>query len=158
MKRLLIIAGVLIAIAYAMPLIIQTGEGKSLLESFGENTVSADDEQNEQSGSSSQSFYKWQDENGTWHYSDKPRSDGGNMETVTVNPDANLLPGIQSAEESENVKNDQKVSNPGEAETISPIPMTVPPGKVADMIRDAKNLQNTVEQRIQSIDNSTQNK
>jgi len=44
--------------------------------------------------SSSQTFYKWQDENGTWHYGDTPPTNGPSFSTIEVDSNANVIQSV----------------------------------------------------------------
>jgi len=44
--------------------------------------------------SSSQTFYKWQDEHGTWHYGDTPPVNGPLFSTIEVDSNTNVIQSI----------------------------------------------------------------
>lgn len=147
MKRPLFIMAVLVAIAFAGPMLMKKPDGTPFMEGPWN---SSSDTGHSSSVNASQSFYKWQDENGTWHYSDQPQV-GKNIETVTVNTNANLIQSlkIEKKEEKElapEVKKDQP-------DTPSiPLPMTVPLEKISKMLDDANNMQQLMDDRKTQID------
>ena len=100
-----------------------------------------------------QSFYKWQDEEGTWHYSDQPQA-GEKNETVTVNTNTNLIQGLRIDKKKETTAVAKKM--PEKAETPSiPLPMTVPLDKVSKMLDDANNIQQLMDNRSDQIEQAT---
>lgn len=154
MKRPIFIMLVLVAIAFAGPMILRKPDGTPFLESpwdllsvdsKGPSSIGADI-------NSSQSFYKWQDENGTWHYSDQPQ-EGQNIETVTVNTNTNLIQGLRSEQEEKNENPTSSVDVQKEPASI-PLPMTVPFEEVSKMLEDANNLQQVMDARKKTIDNA----
>jgi hypothetical protein len=152
MKRPIFIMLVLIAIAFAGPMLMKKADGTPFMESpldyFSSDSKGTSSGQS--STNSSQSFYKWQDENGTWHYSDQPQA-GQNIETVTVNTNTNLIQGLRIDKEEE--KEPGKVKGEAKEETSSiPLPMTVPFEKVSEMLDDANNLQQVMDDRSSKID------
>ncbi len=147
---------VLVAIAFAGPMVLKKPDGTPFLE-FPWDLFSVDSKGPSSIGSginSSQSFYKWQDENGTWHYSDQPQ-EGQNIETVTVNTNANLIQGlrVEKEEKIKDPKNDVEEQNNSAS---IPLPMTVPFEEVSKMLEDANNLQQVMDDRKKAIDNATQ--
>jgi len=44
--------------------------------------------------SRSQTFYKWQDKNGTWHYGDTPPTNGPNFSTIEVDSNTNVIQSV----------------------------------------------------------------
>jgi len=47
--------------------------------------------------SSSQTFYKWQDEHGTWHYGDTPPVNGPRFSTIEVDSNTNVIQSVPVA-------------------------------------------------------------
>lgn len=151
MKRPIFIMLVLIALAFAGPMLMKKADGTSFLESPLDYFSS--DSKGTGSGTSSinssQSFYKWQDENGTWHYSDQPQA-GQNIETVTVNTNTNLIQGLRM--EKEEKEPEEKKQEAKEETSSIPLPMTVPFEKVSEMLDDANNLQQVMDNRNKNIE------
>jgi hypothetical protein len=147
---------VLVVIAFAGPMLMKKPDGTPFLESPWD-FFSVDSKEPSSIGSninSSQSFYKWQDENGTWHYSDQPQ-EGQNIETVTVNTNANLIQGLR-VEKEEKIKDPQNDVEEQNNSASIPLPMTVPFEEVSKMLEDANNLQQVMDDRKKAIDNATQ--
>lgn len=152
MKRPIFIMLVLLAIAFTGPMIMKKPDGTPFLESplelFSSDFKATNDGQS--SINSSQSFYKWQAEDGTWHYSDQPQA-GKNIETVTVNTNTNLIQGLRMEKEEESEP--EKVKEEAREETSSiPLPMTVPFEKVSQMLDDANNLQQVMDDRNKKVE------
>lgn len=149
---------VLVAIAFAGPMVLKKPDGTPFLESPWD-LFSVDSKVPSSIGSginSSQSFYKWQDENGTWHYSDQPQ-EGQNIETVTVNTNANLIQGLR-AEKEEIIEGPTNEIDVQKDSASMPLPMTVPFEEVPKMLEDVSNLQQVMDDRKKAIDNATQSR
>lgn len=152
MKRPIFIMLVLVAIAFAGPMVMKKPDGTPFMESpldyFSSDSKGSNNTQT--SINSSQSFYKWQGEDGTWHYSDQPQ-EGKNIETVTVNTNTNLIQGLRMEKEEE--KETEKAKTEVKEETSSmPLPMTVPFEKVSQMLDDANNLQQVMDDRNKKVE------
>jgi hypothetical protein len=158
MKRTIFIMCVLVTIAFVGPMLIKKPDGtpfiKSPLDWF--STSLAGLHNNESSSSNSQSFYKWQDDDGTWHYSDKSPAKK-NIETVTVNINTNLIQGLRVVKKNEQPiieKNLQpKVEN-------SPIALSIsaPIEKISKILEDANNIQQLMDNRNKQIEQATLNR
>ncbi len=149
---------VLVAIAFAGPMVLKKPDGTPFLESPWD-LFSVDSKVPSSIGSginSSQSFYKWQDENGTWHYSDQPQ-EGQNIETVTVNTNANLIQGLR-VEKEEVIEGPTNEIDVQKDSASMPLPMTVPFEEVSKMLEDVSNLQQVMDDRKKAIDNATQSR
>ena len=158
MKRPIFIMLVLVAIAFAGPMVLKKPDGTPFLESPWD-LFSVDSKVPSSIGSginSSQSFYKWQDENGTWHYSDQPQ-EGQNIETVTVNTNANLIQGLR-VEKEEIIEGPTNEIDVQKDSASMPLPMTVPFEEVSKMLEDVSNLQQVMDDRKKAIDNATQSR
>ena len=152
MKRPIFIMLVLLAIAFAGPMLMKKPDGTPFLESpldlFSSDSKGTSSGQS--SINSSQSFYKWQAEDGTWHYSDQPQA-GQNIETVTVNTNTNLIQGLRMEKEEEKEPEEAKAEVKEETSSI-PLPMTVPFEKVSQMLDDANNLQQVMDDRNKKVE------
>lgn len=80
--------------------------------------------------------YKWRDERGTVHYSDKPNPQGGS-EQIVANPQTNLVPARKSSPATTAAA--PADSGPGGL-TLS-LPTSIPIGQVPQLIDDARQLQ-----------------
>lgn len=152
MKRPIFIMLVLLAIAFTGPMLMKKPDGTPFMESpldlFSSDSASTSGGQS--SINSSQSFYKWQAEDGTWHYSDQPQA-GQNIETVTVNTNTNLIQGLRMEKEEEKESEEVK-AEPKEETSSIPLPMTVPFEKVSQMLDDANNLQQVMDDRNKKVE------
>ena len=150
MKRPIFIMLVLVAIAFAGPMLMKKPDGTPFMETPWESLKSSE---NEASINAQQSFYKWQDDDGTWHYSDQPQA-GKNIETVTVNTNANLIQGLRPEKKVEKAVEIKKPEPKAAAPTLG-LPMTVPLEKVTKMLDDANNMQEIMDNRTKQIDQAT---
>lgn len=155
MKRPIFIMCVLVVIAFAGPMLMKKPDGTPFMESPLDlfSTSSTGSQNNESSLNTSQSFYKWQDDEGTWHYSDQPQA-GKNIETVTVNTNANLIQGLRIEKKKEQVIVEKKSEPKAESPAIG-LPMTVPLDKVSKMLEDANNMQQLMDNRNKQIEQAT---
>lgn len=137
----------LLGLAMATPYIMQqTGvvpsmEGTAasgVLSSFSPDVLSTNDTR--------QTFYKWQDANGAWHFGDTPPQ-GVNAFEVSVDTAANVLRPVAAPETPAN----DAQANDG-ASSIIPLPMTVNPTQIGKLMDDAKNVQNLMDDRVKNIE------
>lgn len=155
MKRPIFIMCVLVVIAFAGAMLMKKPDGTPFMESPLDlfSTSSTGSQNNEPSINTTQSFYKWQDDEGTWHYSDQPQA-GKNIETVTVNTNANLIQGLRIEKKKEQVIVEKKPEVKAESSAIG-LPMTVPLEKVSKMLEDANNMQQLMDNRNKQIEQAT---
>jgi hypothetical protein len=155
MKRPIFIMSALVVIAFAGPMLMKKPDGTPFIESPLDlfSTSSTGSQKNESSSLTTQSFYKWQDEDGTWHYSDQPQA-GQKIETVTVNTNANLIQGLRLEKKKEQVVEEKKPAPKAESSALS-LPMTVPMEKVSKMLEDAANMQQVMDNRTKQIEQAT---
>jgi hypothetical protein len=133
---------VLIA-AMAAPYFMKGKNGEPLM-SFGidENMDILSTEQTRQQ------YAKWQDENGVWHFGDDI-PEGVHTEVVNVDTAANVIRSVKLAKKE--AANDSK--KPGQPSAPSlPLPMTVDPGKVSEIMDDATNVQNLLDERAAQLE------
>jgi hypothetical protein len=152
MKRPIFIMCVLVAIAFAGPILLKKPDGSAFIDSPMDflSTNSTGSKNNEPSNITHQSFYKWQDDDGTWHYSDQPQA-GKNIETVTVNTNTNLIQGLRR-EKSKELAVIEKKSESKIESLAMPLPMTVPIEKISKMLQNANNIQQLMDDRNQQIE------
>jgi len=94
--------------------------------------------------------YRWQDEKGNWHFSDKP-----NEKTEKVVLDSTkitVLPSFKS-----DTKHTDIAKNKTESEFKVPTPTTIAPEKIKKLIKDANNIQNLMDSREKQISDSLNN-
>jgi hypothetical protein len=156
MKRPIFIMCVLVAIAFAGPILLKKPDGSAFIDSPMDflSTNSTGSKNNEPSNITHQSFYKWQGDDGTWHYSDQPQA-GKNIETVTVNTNTNLIQGLRR-EKSKELAVIEKKSESKIESLAMPLPMTVPIEKISKMLQNANNIQQLMDDRNQQIEQAIQ--
>jgi hypothetical protein len=93
-----------------------------------------------------QTFYKWQDDNGQWHFGDEP-PEGVQAKAVSVDTAANILQPVAMAKK-EPEKDKEEELKP---EKTTPLPMTVDPEGVKDMMDKAKDVQNLMNDRNEQL-------
>lgn len=83
--------------------------------------------------------YKWTDENGVVHYSSEPPPEKQQVEVLEVDPNVNLVQGIQKKEE---------VPGPGSQPSLDlPSGNVYSPENVQKLIQDAKDVQQKLNER-----------
>lgn len=90
--------------------------------------------------------YRWQDKDGYWQLSDTPPP-GIEADVTYIDPDRNMIQGIRSQPQPE-------PQNQGASDLPSgvPLPLTISPSKVQKLMDDAKQVQETLNQRNQDMD------
>ncbi len=96
---------------------------------------------------STEKAYKWKDANGVVHYSSDAPQEGQNVELLNVNPNANLIQGIDIVEQ------DTPEKNPAPTEpSIAPGTNVYNPETVKKLIDDAKAVQETMNTRYENLE------
>ena len=98
----------------------------------------------EPAGPETTTVYKWQDENGQWHFSNTPQ-DMANAETMELSSDINIMDAVAIPED-EPAKPQQ--TGVGAQAGV----MTASPEQVKEMMETVTNLQETVDQRKADMD------
>ncbi|MFE8071188.1 DUF4124 domain-containing protein [Marinobacteraceae bacterium S3BR75-40.1] len=137
--RLLIPALLILALALPFWLKKPNGEPVAELPSF-ESLVPAP-----VTDSGPDVFYKWQDAQGSWHYSDTP-PENIQADAITVDPNTNLVPGHPVAAEEGTGNEVPAPLSAGEEPATELMPT---PDRVKKLIEDAKQARDTLEQRYQ---------
>ncbi|MFT7371753.1 MAG: hypothetical protein ACI9T9_000432 [Oleiphilaceae bacterium] len=158
MKRPIFIMCVLVAIAFVGPMLLKKPDGTAFIESpldwFSTSTTAS--QNNELRSTTTQSFYKWKDVDGIWHYSDQPPA-VKNIETVTVNTNTNLIQGLRQEKKKEQPVIEKKPPLKVERSPIA-LPMTVPIEKISKILEDANNIQQLMDNRNKQIEQATLNR
>ncbi|UXD86004.1 DUF4124 domain-containing protein [Thalassolituus hydrocarboniclasticus] len=143
MKSKIAFALVFLLLAIAAPYFIKGPDGKPLL-SFEQTDglLSSEDTR--------QTYYKWQDKSGVWHFGDDI-PEGVTAQAVDIDTAANVvqsvkLTGKEGADSTEN-KTQQEP-----ALTLPGLPMTVNPADIPKLLEDASNVQSLVDQHKKEID------
>lgn len=93
-----------------------------------------------------QQYQKWQDENGVWHFGDNVPN-GVKTEVVSVDTAANIIRSVTAAK-----NEDEKVGNKVDAgRSALPFPGTVSPEKVGEIMTDAQNVQQLLDDRAEQL-------
>ena len=95
-------------------------------------------------------IFKWQDAEGTWHYSDMNTNMSHTSQELYLNPNANVvhlqLPKKTEAEQNKSKVNNQKTLN------SSVIPSTIPLSQVPQLVEQAQQVQGLLEERQKQYD------
>lgn len=89
--------------------------------------------------SSSQTFYKWQDEHGTWHYGDTPPADGPRISTIEIDSNTNIIQSIPTEKPPEST-NASGLASPNTNPDI-PTSNVLSLERAMNVLNDAKNVQ-----------------
>jgi hypothetical protein len=100
--------------------------------------------------------YKWQDKNGGWHFSNAVPADDINSSVQTYRSDINItqptqLPKPAAAQPKTATPNTKAAASPPQKNRSPLLPIT-DPKRVQQLIDDAKNVQNLVNERVNNID------
>ncbi len=93
----------------------------------------------------SQTYYKWQDEQGTWHFSEN-KEQSPTTETIVLHPDTNVI----ASTPIEKTKSSEKKDS-GKPLNI-PLPTTIPASDIQQLIQDAGDVQGLVDDRAKNIE------
>lgn len=139
----------LVVIAIAAPFMIPGPNGTPIMTldmlKFYKPSVSLPDinlgGSDQGSGSASQSMYRYQDENGVWHFSDQA-PENGSAEQVQLNSDINLMEARQVQESRQ------------QATTELPISPLTAITRGAEVMEDAQAVQQLMDDRVDQMDQS----
>jgi hypothetical protein len=97
--------------------------------------------------------YKWQDENGTWHFSNsQPPASARNIRQVTVSTQANVIQSVQSAPGSTPAR-EAPAPTPAAQQPLpsAPIPFLPNPAHVKKLMQQTEDLQKLMEERQKQL-------
>lgn len=142
MKFKIAVLAIVLIVMMIIPFFLKGPDGKSLLRSADE--ASQDILSTEQTR---QTYVKWQDKNGVWHFGDE-MPEGIQGEEVKVDTAANVIRSVKPAGQP------QEKDNPKTKEQTPslPVPLTVSPEKVSEMMDDARNVEKLMEQHTQQLE------
>jgi hypothetical protein len=127
--------------AVAAPYFIKGRDGKPLME-FGKESLDILSTEKTR-----QQYQKWQDENGVWHFGDDI-PEGVQAEVVNVDTAANIIRSVKIAREEEEERDTPaKISTPS-----LPIPMTVDPTEISEMMDNANDIQKLMDDRASQLE------
>ncbi len=151
-----ILIGLLI-IACIAPLFIKGPDGETIMtlddwkidlpESLGDLLPGAAPEVQNLAPSAPATVYKWQDEDGQWHFSNTP-PENGVAEEMELSGDINIMEAYVPPEEPTGTET-------AAATGIPSGPMTATPDQVREMMETVTNLQETMDERKAEIDKIT---
>lgn len=107
-------------------------------------------------------YYRWQDHNGVWQFSPVPNRNTLNL-VVRTDPTANLLQGLskeqidlafgrsQPASTSNKITEQNPLANGDGLQPTLPVPTTVPVTEIPKLIEQAKEVQNLMDQRVNTL-------
>ncbi|MFV1873978.1 MAG: DUF4124 domain-containing protein [Oleiphilus sp.] len=88
------------------PFLLKKPDGKPIMEMptagdfIPDKLMPGNDDSSEQSsvsGQGNQTFYKWQDEQGQWHYGDQPPVESAKVSTLQVDTNTNIIQSLKVA-------------------------------------------------------------
>lgn len=94
---------------------------------------------------STQSFYKWQDAQGQWHYTDKAPNDIESSQ-ISVRSDTNIIRSVPVAQPAS--------SKPSQQPATKHLPAALNPAQAMKALEDAKHAKQAMEQRQQQLDSA----
>lgn len=136
----------ILAVLCILPWFIKKPDGTPLL-SLPEVDTQLSTEQTRQT------FYKWQDNSGQWHFGDEV-PEGVKAVAVNIDTAANVLQGVRPPQPADSGAAGVNVV-PAQPQVTSPLPglpMTVNPADIPQLIEDAKNVQNLVNERVRQAE------
>lgn len=139
--KIVMMVGLLLA-AVAAPYFMKGPDGQPLMNLLPEVDSQLSTEETRQT------FYKWQDEKGQWHFGDDVPQ-GAKTVAVDVDTAANVLQSVKVPVKEE-VAPKKRAAEPV-APAIPGLPMTVDPTEIPKLIDDAKNVQSLVDDRSKQL-------
>jgi len=104
-------------------------------------------------------FYRWQDENGVWQFSQQPNRNTLNL-VVRTDPTANLLQGlseeqidvafgrVRTAATTNSIVENNPLAKNQDLDSSLPVPVTIPVTEIPKLIEQAKDVQNIMNERM----------
>ena len=87
--------------------------------------------------------YRWRDADGNQHFSDRPPEQAAQVKLMEINPDANLILGLDTT-------GSELGMLPKQPATLPAIGNSYKPERIKQLFDDAKQIQRTLNQRYQS--------
>ena len=145
--RIIFMAVALLMIVYLYPMLIT-----DTLTTGTEDSIPFSTKQ-----STEQDFYKWQDREGVWHYSDEPH-DSEVVEVITVDTKTNLIQGLHSkkltdaaGEKSLGLESSKPVTS------VSNKPTDETTNRIKKILDEAREVQTLMDMRNEKIKQATTN-
>ncbi len=109
----------ILAAAIIGPFFLKKPDGKPVMEMPTAQDFIPDklfpggsDSGNNSVSSSGQTYYKWQDEHGQWHYGDQPPTTASKVSTLQVDTNTNIIQSLKIEPEEKAVEEPQQASQP----------------------------------------------
>jgi len=100
--------------------------------------------------SSPTAIYRWQDEHGAWQFSDSPNPNG-KSEQIWIDPNDNVLQ-MPSNTTSTPQNSEKKATDAAQEGRLSiPLPTSVPPSQISNLIEEAKQVQELMDKRTEAL-------
>lgn len=105
-------------------------------------------------------YYRWQDDDGVWQFSELPNRNTLNM-VVRTDPNANVLQGLSEdaidaafgrVKNTNSIMENNPLANGEGLDQTLPIPTTIPMTEIPDLIEQAKDVQRIMDERMQRMD------
>lgn len=106
-------------------------------------------------------YYRWQDENDVWQFSELPNRNTLNL-VVRTDPEANVLAGLteeqidsafgRAPKNTNSIMENNPLANGEGLEDSLPLPTTIPITEIPDLIEQAKDVQRIMDERMKRID------
>lgn len=93
-------------------------------------------------------IYRWRDSEGNWQYSDRPNPNGVS-ETIVVDSNTNVIQATPLSQPETKKESEVTAQSP---QIGVPLPLTVNPGQVSKLIKDAKQVQELMNQRNDALE------
>lgn len=133
----------ILGLAVAAPYFIKGPDGKPLM--------SFDDKQELLSTEDTrQTYYKWQDKDGVWHFGDEV-PEGVTAQAVDIDTAANVIQSVKLPDKDGEADSGKKPQQEPAAPQPG-LPMTVNPADIPKLLDDAKGVQALVDQHKKEID------
>jgi hypothetical protein len=133
----------ILGLAVAAPYFIKGPDGKPLM--------SFDDKQELLSTEDTrQTYYKWQDKDGVWHFGDEV-PEGITAQAVDIDTAANVIQSVKLPDKDSEADSGKKPQQEPAA-PLPGLPMTVNPADIPKLLDDAKGVQALVDQHKKEID------
>jgi len=147
MKRKILFLAVFLLIIATLPWLLMQRGGNWLPE------ITAD-RGTESTPSTRQTFYKWQDASGQWHFGEQVPA---GVQAVAINVDtaANIIQSVKApaeTAESAAVISTETVNDNAPPAPLPGVPFTVNPADIPQLLEQTKQLQQQMGQRQQQID------
>ena len=136
----------LLAAAIILPFFLKTENGRPTLvmptsDDFIPDSLTGKQSAETAPASSSQTFFKWKDAEGNWHYGDRPPAGSDNVSTLQVDTNTNIIQSLKI--ESEEEATSLNANQPQMSESLSDGKLTI--DDAMNVMNDAKAVRDMME-------------